>query len=343
MTVKEQVLQLLEEHRDTYLSGEDMALSLQVSRNAVWKSIQSLRKEGYEILSGTNRGYCLIREGDNLSADKILKFYKQKSTGTIQPTIHIYDTLSSTNQEAVSLANAGAPTGTTVIANAQSQGRGHKEHAFHSPAGGIYMSVIFRPKDLLLPKQQHYLMTAFGAASTLRAITEETDITPEIKWVNDLFYNGRKLCGILTEAGTDFESGDLTYLVVGIGINFSTPMDAFSKQLQEQITSLYPLGQPNITRNQLIGAILRELLPPHLGQEPLFQPPTLMDYYRSHLYRPQASVWVQPQEGAAYPATLKSVDDNCHAIIEKEDGTTSILSYRSYSLRYCNNMPSNRS
>ena len=338
--VKDQVLEVLRNAKDQYCSGESIANTLGVSRNAIWKSIQALRKDGYEILSSTNRGYCLMKEGDQLDAGQILSTLQKSHPSLEAPSISIYSCLSSTNQEAIRLANEGAQSGTIVLADMQEHGRGHHAHAFHSPSGGIYMSVLLRPETLHLPSADLPLLTAFAAVCVAESIQEQTGFSTSIKWVNDLFLQDRKVCGILTEVGSDFESGDISYLVIGIGINFSTKSEDFHPSLRDLATSLYPSGEPAVTRNQLIASILGRLLPKEM-ETPLFLRAPLLASYRQRLYEKNQVVTVVARDGSQFQGTLVDVDDSCKAIVKKEDGTMSTLSFGHYKLLH--NMSNKRS
>lgn len=255
MNLKEKVLTYLERNREEYLSGEQLAEHFGVSRTAVWKAIGKLREEGYRIEAVTNRGYRLEEESDILSAAGIAGFMKRGDTGRI----HVYPEVDSTNNVAKELALQGAPHGTIVAADRQTAGRGRMGRSFESPAGtGIYFTIIMRPDADL---EQALLITTAAAVGVCRAIRGLTGIPACIKWVNDVYIGEKKLCGILTEAVTDFESGALESVVTGIGVNFRTPGSAFSETTQARgICSLYENKAPGVTRNQLLARIADEVL-----------------------------------------------------------------------------------
>ncbi len=214
MTVKERVLTLLEKNKDISLSGESMARVLSVSRNAVWKSIETLRSEGYTIEAGRNKGYRLISDGGNFSAAGISALLGEEAK---RFDITIEETVTSTNTVLKAMAEQGEKEGRILIAREQTAGKGRLGRSFYSPKNsGLYISILLRPR--FNARDALYITTA-AAAAVSEAIDLVAGVKTEIKWVNDIYYKGKKLCGILTEASIDFESGGLHYAVLGIGIN----------------------------------------------------------------------------------------------------------------------------
>ncbi len=173
--------------------------------------------------------------------------------------ILFFNELDSTNNKAKELAKAGAPHGTAVIAGHQTAGRGRLGRRFESPGGtGIYMTVILRPGSDL---ENSLFLTAAAGTAVCRSIRELTGAEAGIKWVNDIYTDGRKVCGILAEAVTGGRTGELECVAVGIGINFNTPQNAFSEEVRDRgICSLFESREPDITREQLIARILDEFL-----------------------------------------------------------------------------------
>ncbi len=161
--------------------------------------------------------------------------------------------LPSTNTVAKELAQKGVPEGSLVIARRQTGGRGRLGRSFESPEGGIYLSLILRPEGTL---EQCTMLTMAAAVGVCRAMERELGISPGIKWVNDLYLNGKKICGILTE-GAAAGSG-LKYAVAGVGINYQTP--PFTGELADKAGSLYPEATPPITLSAMAGAVAAEML-----------------------------------------------------------------------------------
>lgn len=231
MTVKEKVLTLLEKNKDMSLSGESMARVLSVSRNAVWKSIEALRSEGYTIEAGRNKGYRLISDGGNFSAAGVSALLGEEAK---RFDITIEETVTSTNTVLKAMAEQGEKEGKILIAREQTAGKGRLGRSFYSPKNsGLYISFLLRPT--FDAKKALYITTA-AAAAVSEAIDFVTGAETEIKWVNDIYYKGKKLCGILTEASIDFESGGLHYAIPGIGINVTDTV--FPEELKDIAISL---------------------------------------------------------------------------------------------------------
>ena len=259
MHTKNRLLEIFEANKGLPISGVQLAKELSVSRNAIWKAIQTLREDGYAITAAINKGYCLAADSDVLSAEGIRPFlHCDKHINGQNIPIMVYPSLSSTNQTAKELAVANATHGTVVISNCQSDGKGRYGRAFFSPSGsGLYMSIIWKPDNPnILPPTA---ITAFAAVCVCEAIAAITGQEPSIKWVNDLFLNGKKVCGILTEAVTDFESHRLQWAVIGIGINIAAPPEGFPPALQSVAGALYSTNPPPI-RCRLAAEIINRIL-----------------------------------------------------------------------------------
>lgn len=232
MSVKETVLETLSSNRGTYISGEELSASLGVSRAAVWKAINALREEGFNIEAVTNKGYRLSAERQSITEESFRYALPQeyrRSSGRSFCKSFIYDSLDSTNLEAKRLLLDGkASSGCVVIANRQTAGRGRLGRSFFSPESGLYLSIIIKP-DFDISKS--VLVTVAAAAAVAKSIDEVCSQDARIKWVNDIYIDSSKVCGILTEAMTDFESGQIDNLVIGIGVN--TSLEGFPEELKK--------------------------------------------------------------------------------------------------------------
>lgn len=324
METRERILELLEQHRGSSLSGERIAEALQVSRTAVWKAIRELRAAGYLIDASTRRGYCLSDANDILSAAAIRPFLSE-SCQQYADRIRVYDVLPSTNQTAKEQALSGAGHGTVILANRQSAGRGRKGRAFFSPPGGLYMSVVLKPDAL--PFDQVTCVTAFAAVAVCEALRETAGVSPGIKWVNDIQLDGKKVCGILTEAVTDFESGGLDWIVVGLGVNLGVRAEDFPPELQSIAASVDPEGSIPSLRNRLCAAILNRLLSGDVPDQP-----QMLRRYRELLRTLGRPVTVI-QGDTQYPATALDIDGAGHLLVEKADGTRAVLTSGEVSIR----------
>lgn len=172
--------------------------------------------------------------------------------------IHIFKTIPSTNDKAKEFALNGAKNGTVIIAEEQSAGKGRMGRSFYSPANtGIYMSIILRPK---LTSMDSVLVTTAASVCICNAIYKTTGIQCEIKWINDIYINNKKVAGILTEASTNSQSGIIDYLILGIGINFNKPKDNFPNEIKNIATSLFDNDSNGKTRNILCAEIINSIL-----------------------------------------------------------------------------------
>ena len=318
MSTTERVLELLENNVGQNISGAYMAKQLGVSRTAVWKAVNSLRKNGYSVSAITNNGYCFANDNDVLSVQGIAQFLSKKSD---PGKINIFESLESTNKTAKEFAVSGAEHGTIIIADSQTAGRGRYGRSFFSPPGhGIYMSFIIRPTNWLWANAPT-LVTFHAAVTVCGAIESTTEKTPQIKWVNDVYIDGKKICGILTEAVTDIESGGMQWIVVGIGVNFSLPSTGLPEGIEHTAGAVFSEGKPTITRNRLAAEIANRIL----GDEGKYSRESLLAEYRKRLMmigkRVTVSGWDEPFEAIA-----EDIDETGRLIVKKENGETMALS-----------------
>lgn len=209
MSTRSELLQLLGENRHRYMSGQAIGDSLNVSRNAIWKAIEQLRVDGYDIESRPRVGYRL-HGGDNMLTVDAVKGHLTRDC-----RLEVFDSIASTNSYAMGQTLEERPL--LIIANKQTSGRGRLGRTFFSPAStGIYLTIALKP-NFDFDKALYVTMKA--AVAVCKAIEEVADVRAKIKWVNDVYVNGKKVCGILTEAQTNFETGKINGLVIGIGIN----------------------------------------------------------------------------------------------------------------------------
>ena len=269
MALKDKVLEILEENRGRSVSGNKIAEILGMTRSAIWKAVTQLREEGYTINAVTNRGYCLTSEYDLLNEPSIKNYLHTVEFGR---KMDVFKTIDSTNNFAKKLAEIGTANGHTIIAEQQTDGRGRHGRNFHSPGNqGIYMSIIVRPSFDI---KQTANITACSAVAVAEAIESITELDCGIKWVNDIYINGKKVCGILTEASINVEQGYLDYAVIGIGINVNNGV--FPKQLEDKATSLRLEKGEAVNRAKLCAKIL-DCLEKHINS---MNTSDFMDEYR---------------------------------------------------------------
>lgn len=255
MNTTQKVLFILESNKGTYTSGEEMARQCGISRNAVWKAIKDLRAKGYSIDAVSNKGYKLTGNIDIISAEGI----KAELPEALRDAeILVYDSLESTSDKAKELAVKGASHGTSVVAVTQTGGRGRKDHSFFSPEGGIYLSIILSPDKL--SDTDSKAVTAFVGDAVINAIRELTGIETYIDGINDLYVDGKKICGILLESGSEYDSNTLQWIVAGIGINFDSDIRRFPKDVKERAAGLFGPGKAPITKNKLIAGIIEKII-----------------------------------------------------------------------------------
>ena len=256
--LKDEVLKVLEAERPTPVSGQALADRFAVSRNAVWKVVNQLKDEGHQI-SSVRAGYYLKESSDRISVPGIRQYLPVSETRQegVSPEVPldvvVYESLDSTNNEAKRRLGAGDSGNLLIVADTQTAGRGRMGHTFYSPQqAGIYMTLsVELAKPLYHPEQ----ITLAAAVAVVRAVEPYLSEPLQLKWVNDIFYQGKKVCGILSEGITDLETGLIQHAIVGIGLNVR-PTE-FPEEL-ESIAGSLQLSAP--TRNEIVGRITGELL-----------------------------------------------------------------------------------
>lgn len=318
VNTKQALLQALSKADGEYISGQQLAQQLGVSRAAIHKAAAALTAQGYALEAVSRRGYKLLSKAS----------FCAEAVGEYHAPIYVYDTLESSNRTAKQLAIDGAPHGTLVLAAHQSAGRGRLGRRFESPAGkGVYLSLLLRP-DMAVSNAQ--MVTVSAAVAVCHAVKALCGLELDIKWVNDLYYNGKKVCGILTEAGSDVESGRLEWLVVGVGLNLTSAPDDWPKELAHIAGSLYPGGPSPVGRAELAGEIARQIL----AFCPKFE---CLDEYRERCFVPGHWVTVCT-ENTTYPAKALAIDDAGRLIIEHANGRQEALYHGEVSIHPTNTM-----
>ncbi len=229
-----------------FVSGQELCDKFGVSRTAVWKSIQKLKAEGYQIEAVPNKGYCLTGVADILNKEELENLRNTEWTGN---KVVYFEVTDSTNIQAKRLGEEGWPHGTLVVAGRQEAGRGRRGRTWESPGHtGVFMTVLLRPS--FLPEQAS-MLTIVAAMAVTKAVRVKYGLDVQIKWPNDIVLNGRKICGILTEMNTEIDA--INYVVIGIGINVSN--ERFGDDTAKVATSLRIEGGGEIRRAELIWAV----------------------------------------------------------------------------------------
>ena len=316
MELKDEILQILEQNRGDAVSGAALAKKLGVSRNAVWKCINKLKEEGVSIEAATNRGYCLASD-NSLSAAGIIALLGESCF-----KIKTEQRVTSTNDVLKAEAQKGAPQFSVLVASEQTAGRGRLGRSFVSPEKtGIYLSVILRPQ---MKAEDALSITTAAAVAVARAIDNLKNIEniAKIKWVNDIYLEEKKVCGILTEAAIDFNNGQLEYAVLGLGINL-LPSDTVSAAVGERAGFVFKSEKdaPENLRNLTVALVLRELeraLSCGNNEEIIaeYRRRSLLDGRKIELQR----------GGECFLCTAIGIDDKARLVVRKEDGSELVVS-----------------
>lgn len=308
---KERVYTLLCSHTDGYLSGEEICQQLGISRTAVWKAVDALRKEGYTIEAQSGQGYRLSAKPERLCEREIRSYLPP--TERVGGTILCFETLDSTNTYC--RQNENLPDGTVVVAVQQTAGKGRMGRSFQSTDAGVFLSLLIKPD---LPPTAVMSVTALCGVAVCNAIEAVCGIRPQIKWTNDIVLNRKKICGILTELSLESESGALQSLVMGIGINVNQQPSDFQEDVRKVATSLsMELGHP-VSRPQLAAALIVEL--DHLYAA-LLQGKTAsyLERYRKDCLTLNKDVQLL-RRGTAEPAFAVDIDNEFGLVVRHKDG-----------------------
>ena len=323
---KQRILHILEQKRGDFVSGEELAALLGQSRAAVWKTVEALRAEGYPIASKPGSGYYLQGETDALLEEKVRMHLQTQQLGS---RILLYPTVDSTNAELRRLAYDGAEEGIVLLADEQTAGKGRLGRSFHSPMrGGIYMSLLLRP---CLPFEKIHFLTMLAAVSVTQAIESVTGVSAQIKWVNDILLDGAKLCGILSEAAVEGESGSLSFVVVGIGINIECVRD-FPKLEGNRPAALREVAKHPFSRCELIAEILNQFECYYNSYLTSQDATALLALYRSRLCLLGRQVLVV-QGTEQYEAQVEGLADSGGLLVKRSDGVLLELKSGEVSIR----------
>lgn len=313
--LKDEVLHILEKRKGSVVTGGQLAQILGVSRNAIWKSVHVLQDSGHKIISIPNIGYKLLEDDDSLSKQLI---YENLSTTFLGRNMTLLSSVHSTNQYLRELNLASVDNGYTVIADEQTLGRGRRERSFLSNKGdGIYFSFLLNLNDI---NQDIRLFTLCAAVAVSKAIENICNIRADIKWVNDIYCNGKKICGILTEAMMSVELQELDSIIIGIGINTNT-VDAKIKHFATSIRE--ETGICGI-RNQLIAEILNQFESIYFDYTKHGKKLEIIQYYESRLFIIGNEITVT-QQGNTFLATVKGIDENGGLVVESANGKTQTI------------------
>lgn len=324
MTTKEILLDFLERNQGKYISGQEIAEQLQLSRTSVWKAVKALQQQGYPIQAVSNKGYCLLEESDIFSVQGVQRYLSPLCANF---PIELLPVVSSTNTLLKEKAHDGTVHGSVLMASQQTGGKGRLGRRFFSPKdSGIYISLLLRPTGYFL--QHPSLLTCVAGVALCNAIHKVCQKSAQIKWVNDIFLEGKKVCGVLTEASFSLENGQLDYVVVGAGINVYPPKEGFPAELQEVAGALleHPIGN---CKNQLAASFLNFFMEYYNK----YQPHQIMEQYRNLSCVIGREVLVVCPH-TSYKAKVLDILSNGELLVQQEDGSTQTLSSGEISLRF---------
>jgi len=251
MTTKNKILLQLKAENGKWISGEFLSEKNSVSRTAIWKNIKNLKNEGYEIESSPNRGHRLLKNTDMILENEIRYGLNSKTFG--QKEIAHFHKTTSTNIEAIKLADKNFPEGSIVVAENQSSGRGRKgRNWFSAEKQGIYISIILRPA---IPPALAPRLTLVTAVALAKTLISETGLDAKIKWPNDVLINNKKIAGILTEMYTEVDS--INHIIMGLGLNVNTPVSGFPNDIKDIATSVLIETGAEFPRIKLLQSFLQ--------------------------------------------------------------------------------------
>ena len=315
MKTYEKIYYTLLEKKD-YVSGEDLAQQLQVSRTSIWKGIQTLEKKGLIIESARHHGYKLL-EGDLLVPSQLSQ--------DLNIPVFYHDQSQSTQMDAKLGIDHNHPTPALYLAPHQEAAKGRYGRPFYAAkTGGIYMSLHLAP-DVPLTEFKPY--TILVAAAIVKTIQELTQLPVQIKWVNDIYLQGKKVAGVLTEAISSMEAQTVTDVIIGVGINFHLP--SFPKDLAKKAGNLFQ-EKPTITRQELITAIWNNFF--QSSEEEL-----MAIYKENSLVLGKQVSFVRQEK--TYQGLATQVTDAGHLVVRLEDGQEKILSSGEISLSSWSDFP----
>lgn len=322
MSTRQQVLELLK-NTSGFLSGQEIADKIYVTRAAVWKAIKALEKDGYQIDAVTNKGYRLKADIQKMSGESIAMYLSENGIGD-ELAVHYFENLDSTNDYAKEFSKTGIEA--VFVAESQNKGKGRKGRDYYSPKGtGIYMSLLLYP-DVEPKKATMY--TCMMADCVCEAIKEVANMETSIKWVNDIYLNEKKIAGILTEGMTSFEEGKMSYMVIGVGINVYAPFDGFPEGIAK--TAGYLLndtkGESVDIRNRLCASIITHFYKKYKANDKSF-----IDGYRNKSmligkYVKLLTAGHDEKKTSKGYALVTGIDNECHLQIKYDDGSTDSLS-----------------
>lgn len=308
--MKSEILHILR-NQEGYVSGQELCEKFGVSRTAVWKAVNQLKAEGYEIEAVTNKGYRIVAYPDVISAEEVRSLLDTRWAG--QEIVYC-PVIDSTNNKAKRMAEEGASHGTLVIADEQTGGRGRRGRSWKTPPGSaIAMTLILRPP---LPPERASMITLVMGMAVASACRELLGIPESIKWPNDVVIDGKKICGILTEMSAEMD--DIHYLVIGVGINVN--IEEFPEEIRGVATSLSLKAGHSVNRASVICGCMKYFERYYETFLETGDLSGLKDAYNRMLVNMDTEVRVL-EPGNEYCGISRGINEKGELLVEREDHT----------------------
>lgn len=318
-TDKTDILALLRNSGD-YVSGQQLCDRFGVTRTAVWKVVNQLKEEGYQIESVSGRGYRLAEEPEDiLSESEIASRLHTRWAGR---KVHYYDVTGSTNNDAKRCGEEGDPHGTVVVADIQNAGKGRRGRGWQTLSGtALAFTILLRPE---FAPDKASMITLVMALSVAEAVEEvlagAEEAVTTIKWPNDIVLNKKKICGMLTEMTMTPEMDEIQYIVVGAGINVNNAApEEFQEEIRKTATSLKIETGRHVSRAELLERVLLRFEDNYAVFLRTLDMSELREAYERHLQGIGSEVRVLDPAGE-YTGISHGIDDKGELIVEKENG-----------------------
>ncbi|MBR5896187.1 MAG: biotin--[Lachnospiraceae bacterium] len=317
------VLNILKQNANTYVSGQEIADTLFLTRAGIWKAIKNLRESGYKIESVTNKGYRLVCNYDGIN----IGFIQKSLPETPSLKYYSYEEVTSTND--VAREHADKESDLLVIANSQSNGRGRKGRSFFSPKDtGLYFSLLIHPE---LPFSKATYLTCIAAESMVLSIHDTLGIEVSIKWVNDIFYGDKKIAGILTETFGSLEEEFPEYIVVGVGINIYPFSEELPSDIKKRAGFLVKNGADSENLKNLLCINFIKHFYRFLSE---IDRKTFLDGYIRHSNLIGKYVQIKSDKNPSKKeyALVTGIDDECRLLVSYDDKKSAALAGKEVSV-----------
>ncbi len=322
-STREKVLNILKQNPNAFVSGQEIADTLFLTRAGIWKAIKSLRESGFTIESVTNKGYRLVLDYDGINID----FIKKSLPESLPLKYYSYEEVTSTND--IAREHAYEKSDILIAANSQTNGRGRKGRVFFSPKDtGLYFSLLIHPE---IPFSKATYITCIAAESLVLAIQDSLGIETSIKWVNDIFLKEKKIAGILTETFGSLEEEFPEYVVVGVGINIYPFTDELPSDIKKRAGFLIKKADNTDNLKNLLCINFIKHFYVFLSE---IDQKTFLDGYRMHsnLIGRYVRIHNDKKPSKKEYALVTGIDDECRLLVTYDDKKTAALTGKEVSV-----------